>query len=661
MEDNTKTNVTDINNGPTIIKTDNGVENGQNKCPKCGATDISPVASTGHLRCNFCHYEFEPEKFAAMMSDIDALNGKVIGSGAQDIVSDASNIVTFKCSSCGAEVVVDTASSMQARCHWCRHILSVNEQIPNGSVPDTLLPFKVSNEEAEGIIKGFVNKRKFFANPKFKKEFTTNNIIGVFFRKEYSMEAFANIISFISGFLYSYILIALLIAAGLYFTIKTGFIQFRLFGESIRVIAEKREDRESISSFQALMVSTASRVGTGNVVGVTGAIIAGGAGAVFWMWLIAIIGSASAFIESTLAQIYKKKGEHGSYGGPAYYIKQGLGSPLLGGAFAVALILTYMGGFNALASFNMTDFIKVYVPGERSSLYIGAIVAVLAGIVILGGGKRISQVTEVLVPIMAGIYILAAVIIVLLHIQTLPLVFVRIFREAFSAKSVFGGLLGAAMMNGIKRGLYSNEAGIGSAPNAAASADVSHPAKQGLVQMLSVFIDTILICSSTAFMILCTNLDASAYVDAAGNTMNAAYIQDSLVANFGPAGSVFITVALTLFAFTTLVGNYFYAEMNISYLYPKATKNKPFMLFYRLLAAVIIFMGAQFSAGLAWDLADVLMGIMALINVPSCLIMGKTACKALADYRKQKSEGKNPVFHAADIGLSGTDYWIETE
>lgn len=182
MEDNTKTNVTDINNNePTIIKTDNEAENGQNKCPKCGATDISPVASTGHLRCNFCHYEFEPEKFAAMMSDIDALNGKVIGSGAQDIVSDASNIVTFKCSSCGAEVVVDTASSMQARCHWCRHILSVNEQIPNGSVPDTLLPFKVAKEEAEGIIKGFVNKRKFFANPKFKKEFTTNNIIGVFF------------------------------------------------------------------------------------------------------------------------------------------------------------------------------------------------------------------------------------------------------------------------------------------------------------------------------------------------------------------------------------------------------------------------------------------------------------------------------------------------
>ena len=471
------------------------------------------------------------------------------------------------------------------------------------------------------------------------------------------METFASIVSSISGWLYSYILIALLIAAGLYFTVRTGFVQFRLFGESLRVITERRSDKESISSFQALMVSTASRVGTGNVVGVTGAIIAGGPGAVFWMWLIAIIGSASAFVESTLAQIYKQKGEHGSYGGPAYYIKQALGSPALGGLFAIALILTYMGGFNALASFNMTDFIKVYVPGENASLYIGAIIAVLAGIVILGGGKRVSKVTEFMVPIMAGIYILAALIVVIMNIGNLPVVFAKIFSEAFSTKSVFGGLLGAAMMNGIKRGLYSNEAGIGSAPNAAASADVSHPVKQGLVQMLSVFIDTVLICSATAFMILCTGLDATNYVDAAGNTMNAAYIQDSLIANFGPAGSVFITLALALFAFTTLVGNYFYAEMNISYLYKDATKNKAFMLFYRLLAAVIIFVGAQFSAGLAWDLADVLMGLMALINVPVCLILGKTAYKALADYMNQKKDGKNPTFRASDIGVSGTDYW----
>ena len=465
------------------------------------------------------------------------------------------------------------------------------------------------------------------------------------------MEAFANIISLISGFLYSYILIALLIAAGLYFTIKTGFIQFRLFGESIRVIAEKREDRESISSFQALMVSTASRVGTGNVVGVTGAIIAGGAGAVFWMWLIAIIGSASAFIESTLAQIYKKKGEHGSYGGPAYYIKQGLGSPLLGGAFAVALILTYMGGFNALASFNMTDFIKVYVPGERSSLYIGAIVAVLAGIVILGGGKRISRVTEVLVPIMAGIYILAAVIIVLLHIQTLPLVFVRIFREAFSAKSVFGGLLGAAMMNGIKRGLYSNEAGIGSAPNDAASADVSHPAKQGLVQMLSVFIDTLLICTATAFMCLSTSVVPTEEI------AGAVYVQNAIASTLGTAGPVFLAVAMMLFAFTTLLGNYSYCEGCLEFILHRSIKKHELLLF-RLFATAIVFIGAIANAGLVWDTADMLQGMIVVVNVPTILILGGTAIRCLNDYVASRKRGENPVFHAKNIGIKEeTDFW----
>jgi len=471
------------------------------------------------------------------------------------------------------------------------------------------------------------------------------------------MEAFASIVSTISGWLYGYILIALLIGAGLYFTIRTKFVQFRLLGESIRVIKEPKKDKKSISSFQALMVSTASRVGTGNIVGVTGAIIAGGPGAVFWMWIIALVGGASAFIESTLAQIYKKKGETGSYGGPAYYIKQALHSPALGGAFAVALILTYMGGFNALASYNMTDFVKVYFPGDNTTLIVGAVIAVLAGIVILGGGKRISQVTQYMVPIMAMIYIAVALIVVIMNIGNLPMVIGKIFSEAFSAQSVFGGLFGAAMMNGIKRGLYSNEAGIGSAPNAAASADVSHPVKQGLVQMLSVFLDTLVICTATAFMILCTNLDPALYVDAAGNTMNAAYIQDSLVTNFGAFGSLFITAALALFAFTTLIGNYYYAEMNINYLIKGATDNKAFMLVYRLVAVFIIFIGAQFSAGLAWDLADVLMGFMALINVPVCLILGGTAFKALEDYVAQRKAGKDPVFKASSIGVKDTDYW----
>ena len=471
------------------------------------------------------------------------------------------------------------------------------------------------------------------------------------------METFASIVSTISGWLYGYILIALLIGAGLYFTVRTGFVQLRLLGESIRVIKEPRKDRDAISSFQALMVSTASRVGTGNIVGVTGAIIAGGPGAVFWMWIIALVGGASAFVESTLAQIYKKRGENGSYGGPAYYIKQALHSPALGGAFAIALILTYMGGFNALASYNMTDFVKAYLPGESATLIIGAVIALLAALVILGGGKRISKVTQVVVPFMAMLYIGVALVVVILNIENLPVMFQLIFSEAFNPQSAFGGLMGAAMMNGIKRGLYSNEAGIGSAPNAAASADVSHPVKQGLDQMLSVFLDTLVICTATAFMILCTNLDASLYIDAAGNTMNAAYIQDSLVANFGAFGSFFITAALALFAYTTLIGNYFYAEMNISYLYKNAQNNKTFMFCYRLLAVVIIFIGAQFSAGLAWDLADVLMGFMALINVPVCLILGGTAFKALDDYIKQRKEGKDPVFKAADIGIYDTDYW----
>lgn len=324
---------------------------------------------------------------------------------------------------------------------------------------------------------------------------------------------------------------------------------------------------------------------------------------------------------------------------------------------AIALIATYMGGFNALASFNLTDFVKAYFPGENTTLIIGAVVAVLAGIVIFGGGKRISKITQVLVPVMALAYIAVSLIVVIMNLSSLPGVIGSIFSGALNFQAAAGGLFGAAIMNGIKRGLYSNEAGIGSAPNAAASADVSHPVKQGLVQMLSVFIDTILICSSTAFMILCSGVDPSGFIDAEGNTMNAAYIQASLSSNFGEFGGVFITLALALFAYTTLVGNYFYAEMNISYLYKDALKNKIFINCYRLLAVVIIFLGAQFSAGLAWGLADVLMGFMALINVPVCVILGDKAFDALKDYLEQKSAGKNPEFKVSDIGISDTDYW----
>lgn len=466
-----------------------------------------------------------------------------------------------------------------------------------------------------------------------------------------------SIISTISNYMYSYILIVLLIGAGIYFTVRTKFVQLRLFKESIRITTEKSHNKSGVSSFQALMISTASRVGTGNIVGVTGAILAGGPGAVFWMWITALLGSASAFIESTLAQIYKKKNDNGFYGGPAYYIKQALNKPVLGGIFAVILILTYMFGFNALASFNLTDFVKPYTHNENSTLYIGAIVAILAGIVIFGGGKMISKATQVLVPVMATIYIAVALIVMLMHLDALPSVIVRIFSEAFNLRSVFGGFFGACIMNGIKRGLYSNEAGIGSAPNAAASADVSHPAKQGIVQVLSVFIDTMLICSATAFLLLCSDIEPSGFIDAVGNTLNAQYIQACLHSNFGVFGEYFITISLVLFAYTTLVGNFYYAEMNISYLYKKAHDNKLFMCIFRLIAILVIFIGAQISVSLAWNLADVLMGFMALINIPVCIILAPKAIAALKDYEAQRKEGKNPVFKAKNIGLDDTECW----
>ena len=316
-----------------------------------------------------------------------------------------------------------------------------------------------------------------------------------------------------------------------------------------------------------------------------------------------------------------------------------------------------MGGFNALASFNLTDFVKAYVPSENATLYIGAVVALLSAVVIFGGGKRISKATQVIVPIMAIAYIAVALLVIVLNIGSFPSVIAGIFKGAFSFTSVAGGIFGATIMNGIKRGLYSNEAGIGSAPNAAASADVSHPVKQGLVQMLSVFIDTLLICSSTAFMVLCSGVDPAGYIDEAGNALSGAYIQDSLGVNFGAFGGIFITAALALFAYTTLVGNYFYAEMNISYIYKDALSSRPFMTVFRLIAVAVIFLGAQFSAGLAWDTADVLMGCMALINVPVCIILGNTAFKALRDYTMRKRDGKPLEFKASDIGVEGTDYW----
>ena len=466
-----------------------------------------------------------------------------------------------------------------------------------------------------------------------------------------------DIVLAISNFMYTYLLVILLLAAGLYFTFRTRFIQFRMFRESLRVVTERPDRAGTVSSFQALMVSTASRVGTGNIIGVSVAICIGGYGAVFWMWLIAIIGGATAFVESTLAQIYKRRNaETGeSYGGPAYYIEAALHSRPLAVLFALSLIATYAGGFNMLCSFNLQSTFAAYSfytdNQELMPWVIGGVAALLTCFCVMGGGKRIIAFASTLVPFMGGLYVLVAVIVVVLNLELLPQVFVRIFQGAFDFQAIFGAFTSSALMQGIKRGLFSNEAGVGSAPNAAAAANVSHPVKQGLVQMLSVFLDTLLICSATALMLLCSGVEPT---EAA---QGAPYVQAALSASFGELGPIFITVAMVLFAFTTLIGNLFYVDNALAYLMGKVP-SKQFMFVFRIVAVLLIFLGAGLSIDLVWNLADVLMGIMVMINIPVILILARPALAALKDYTAQRKTGRNPVFKAASVDLKEkTDYW----
>ena len=464
---------------------------------------------------------------------------------------------------------------------------------------------------------------------------------------------FASIVGAISNFMYSYLLIVMLVAVGLYYTLRTRLVQLRMFKETIRVILEKPVGADAVSSFQALMVSTASRVGTGNIIGISTAICLGGYGAVFWMWVIAIVGGASAFIESTLAQIYKKRGEHGSYGGPAYYIEAALGSRALAVIFSIALIATYGVGFNMLCAYNLqSTFIAYSFYNEATTPWvIGGILAVLVGYCLFGGGRRVIAATSTLVPIMGVIYISVAFVLTLINIDQLPAVVGKIFSQAFDFQAIFSGFAGSCVMFGIKRGLYSNEAGVGSAPNAAAAADVSHPVKQGLVQMLSVFIDTLLICTATAFMCLTSG------VEPVKELAGAPYVQTALAASMGGVAKVFITVSMVLFAFTTLLGNLYYVDNCFAYIM-KAVPGPTFNMIYRAIACVVIFIGAGSSMGLMWDLADVLMGCMAIINLPVICILGGPALKAMDDYSKQREAGKNPVFKARSIGVTQKlDYW----
>ena len=446
----------------------------------------------------------------------------------------------------------------------------------------------------------------------------------------------------------------LLLLGGTYFTIRTVFVQFRL-KDIIKAVGEKPARKGMISSFGALMVSTASRVGSGNIIGVSTAICIGGAGSVFWMWVCAIIGGASAFVESTLAQIYKRRNPDGSsYGGPAYYIESTLHSKFLATLFTLALIFTFGVGYNMLASYNLQSsfaHFSFYTPNV-TNWHFGIITAILFAICVMGGSRWIAKTSAILVPIMGIAYVLLAFIALGINFRALPGMFVNIFESAFDFKAIFGGFSGSVIMLGMKRGLYSNEAGIGSAPNAAASADVSHPVKQGMVQIFSVFLDTLVICSATAFMCL----SSGAVITKAD--AGAPYVQKAMVATFGGGfGPVFIAASMVLFAFTTLLGNFFYVENALGYLCGK-TPGKWLLYTVRLAGAVLVGIGAGIQMGVVWNISDIAQCILAFINIPVCILIGSRVYKAMDDYLAQKKAGKNPVFHASEAGIrEKTDFW----
>lgn len=460
-----------------------------------------------------------------------------------------------------------------------------------------------------------------------------------------------------NDFMYTYPLLILLVGAGVYFTVRTRFVQGRLLGEAFRVLlerAEVKDGKKQVSSFQALMISTASRVGTGNIAGIATAIAAGGPGAVFWMWVMAVIGSASAFIESTLAQVYKVKDGKDFRGGPSYYMEKALGKRYLGIIFSILLIICFAYGFNGLQSFNMSSSLEYYIPGYADSVYpavIGAVLAAATAFVIFGGVHRIGFITSVIVPVMAGGYLLMGLATMVMNAERIPEVFALIFREAFDGRAIFGGFAGSAVVIGIKRGLFSNEAGMGSAPNASASAAVSHPAKQGLVQVLSVFIDTLLICSATAMMLLLSGVEGKS-----GVLDGIPFVQQAISANVGTWGIHFITFSIFTFAFSSLVGNYYYAESNIKFI----KDDKRLLFVFRVSCLLAVFFGAQADFSVIWNVADITMGGMAVLNILVILVLGGTAVKVLRDYEEQKKKGVEPVFRAEKLGIRNTECWDDS-
>ncbi|ENK0839915.1 alanine/glycine:cation symporter family protein [Clostridium sporogenes] len=472
------------------------------------------------------------------------------------------------------------------------------------------------------------------------------------------MNFLENFISVLNNYLWSYILIALLITLGLFFSFKSKFVQIRYFKEMFRLLGEgasksgreKHKGKKGVSSFQAFCISTASRVGTGNLAGVAIAIASGGPGAVFWMWLIALIGGASSFVESTLAQIYKVEDEHGFRGGPAYYMEKALNKKWMGIIFSILITISYGLVFNSVQANTISLAFKQAF--GVNTLIIGLILAVLTSLIIFGGVKRIARVTEIIVPIMAITYVIVALFVIFRNIGSIPSIFSLIIENAFGIKQVVGGGLGAAVLMGIKRGLFSNEAGMGSAPNAAATANVTHPAKQGLIQTLGVFTDTILICSATSFIVLISGSYLKS--DLTGIQLT----QTALSSQVGSWGNTFIAICIFLFAFSSVIGNYYYGETNIEFL--KGSKTSLFL--YRICVIGMVIFGSIAKIQIVWDMADLFMGFMAIINLIAITMLSKIAFAALKDYDRQKKQGIEPVFYADSIeGLNNIECWPTRE
>ncbi|AJD32790.1 MULTISPECIES: alanine/glycine:cation symporter family protein [Clostridium] len=472
------------------------------------------------------------------------------------------------------------------------------------------------------------------------------------------MNFLENFISVLNNYLWSYILIALLIILGLFFSFKSKFVQIRYFKEMFRLLGEgasksgreKHKGKKGVSSFQAFCISTASRVGTGNLAGVAIAIASGGPGAVFWMWIIALIGGASSFVESTLAQIYKVEDKHGFRGGPAYYMEKALNKKWMGIIFSILITISYGLVFNSVQS-NTISLAFEQAFGVNT-LIIGLILAILTSLIIFGGVKRIAKVTEIIVPIMAITYVIVALFVILRNLGSIPSIFSLIIENAFGIKQVVGGGLGAAVLMGIKRGLFSNEAGMGSAPNAAATANVTHPAKQGLIQTLGVFTDTILICSATSFIVLISGSYLKS--DLTGIQLT----QTALSSQVGSWGNTFIAICIFLFAFSSVIGNYYYGETNIEFL--KGSKTSLFL--YRLCVIGMVLFGSIAKIQIVWDMADLFMGFMAIINLIAIAMLSKIAFAALKDYDRQKKQGIEPVFYADSIeGLNNIECWPTRE